>query len=393
MRKNYPDLSNTIFIEVLQFRKKLSQWFFILGFLFLSLSSSYGQQFNAEVPTPFTSNNFDGLSVSKNTTRTSGIGLCALCGVTNEGNLIDGNLANFATSNFGVVIGLGTTSFENSLRVTDSNTTYDAGTFAGFKMGSSGNLLSLELLGGVTIKTYNNGIEQESFTGASLLNLSLLAGSGSDVIGFNTTKQFDAIEAVFSNTVALLSSTNIYHAVIRQYTAGPALACNTATKMSLPAYPVIINPVNTGVSGISVGSGVSNVENAISSSDTDYATINSTIAVGATASIAIKDQLTDYPAGTYAGFEISNSNLLNLSVLGRLTISTYLNGVERETFSGNNLLAGVSLLDSGGRFKVGFVSTQVFDEVKLSIDQSVGVTLGETRVYELFSKVFVQVQL
>ena len=340
----------------------------------LSLSS-YGQQFNAETPTPFTSNNFDGLSVSTNVSGVC-VGLLG-CGIDNKDLLIDSDLTNNATSNFGL-LGVGTS---HSFKVTDGNTTYASGTFAGFKISAGASILSLNLLNNVVIKTYINNVEQESFSGASLLNLSLLSGAGSDIVGFNTSKPFDAVEIELNSGLSLLSSTKIYHAVIRQYTAGPALACNTATKMSLPAYPVIINSVNTGVSGISVGSGVSNVENAISSSDTDYATINSTIAVGATASIAIKDQLTDYPAGTYAGFEISNSNLLNLSVLGRLTISTYLNGVERETFSGNNLLAGVSLLDSGGRFKVGFVSTQVFDEVKLSIDQSVGVTLGETRVY------------
>ncbi|MFA9187264.1 hypothetical protein AAGV33_02965 [Flavobacterium sp. FBOR7N2.3] len=373
MRKNYPDLSNTIFIEVLQLRKKLNQWFFILGFILLSLNS-YGQECNAEIPTPFVSANFDNLSVSTNTTGVC-LGLVG-CGIDNESRLIDASLTNFATANFGV-LSVGT---NHSLRVTDGNSTFAAGTFAGFKISPSGGLLSLDLLNGITIRTYNDGNLRETFSGASLLSLNLLSGPSEYIVGFNTTQTFDAVEIVLDGGVSLLTSTNIYHAVIREYCAGPALVCNTATKLSLPTYPVAISQDNTGMSGVSVGS-VADAENAISSSDSDYASINLTVGLLASGSIAIKDQLTDYPAGTYAGFEIENTNLLSIAALGNVVVSTYLNGSFQEEFSGSDLVANVGLLSSGGRFKLGFVSTQDFDEVKLSVNQTVGLNLGTTRVY------------
>ncbi|RVT78391.1 DUF11 domain-containing protein [Flavobacterium sufflavum] len=372
MRNNYLDLSNKNLIQITQLRNRFNKLFLFLGLILLSLNS-YGQC-NVEVPTPFVSANFDNLSVSTNTT-----GVCLSivgCGINNESRLIDASLTNFASANFGVV-SIGTS---HSLRVTDSNTTYTAGTFAGFKIAPSGGLLSLDLLNGITIKTYNDGVQQQSFSGASLLGLSLLSSPTDYIVGFNTSVAFDAIEIVLDGGVSLLSSTNIYHAVVREYCAGPALVCNTATKVSLPTYPVAIDQANTGVSGVSVGS-VSNVENAISSDANDYATINLTVGLLASGTIAIKDQLTDYPAGTYAGLEIENSNLLSLTALGNVVVSTYLNGVLREQFSGNNLVANTSLLASGGRFKLGFVSTQSFDEVKLSVNQTLAVNLGTTRVY------------
>ncbi|KDN56728.1 DUF7507 domain-containing protein [Flavobacterium seoulense] len=376
MRKNYPDLSNNPFIEALQLRNKISKLFFFLGLLLLSLNF-YGQN-NAEIPTPLTTDNFgNGLSVSKSTF-TSGLGLCIGCNISNEANLINTNLTDYATASFGAL----NVGFNHSLRVTDANKTFAAGTFAGFKIGPSGGLLSLELLNGVTIRTYNDGVLRETFSGASLLSLNLLSSPTEYIVGFNTILTFDAIEIVLNGGVSLLGSTNVYHAVVREYSAGPALVCNTATKLSLPTHPVGISHLNTGVTGVNlVGSGVSNVENVINSNDTDYATINFAVGLGVTGSIAVKDQVTDYPAGTYAGFEISNPSILNVSVLGNVVVSTYLNGTQVESFSGNNLLAGVALLGSNDRFKVGFVATQTFDEVKLSIAQPVAVNLGETRVY------------
>ncbi|TWI43932.1 putative repeat protein (TIGR01451 family), partial [Flavobacterium glaciei] len=373
MRKNYPNLLNTIFIEALLFKTNLNKRFLFLSFLLLSLNC-YGQQCNAEIPTPFVSTTFDNLSVSTNTT-----GVCIPivgCGINNGNNLINASLTDFATASFGI-LSAGT---NHSLRVTDGNDTFSAGTFAGFKISPSGGLLNLDLLGGITIRTYNNGVLRETFSGASLLSLGLLTSPSDYIIGFNTSATFDAIEIVLNGGVTLLNSTNIYHAVIREYCAGPILECNTLTKLSLPTYPVAISQANTGVSGVSVGS-VADVENAISSNDSDYASINLTVGLIASGSIAIKDPITDHPAGTYAGFEIENTNLLSLAALGNVVVSTYLNGVFREQFSGTDLVANVSLLSSGGRFKIGFISTQDFDEVKLSVNQTAGVSLGTTRVY------------
>ncbi|AOZ99393.1 hypothetical protein BIW12_08030 [Flavobacterium commune] len=335
--------------------------------------NSFGQC-NVATPTPFVSANFDDLSVSTNT---SGGCISLLgCGIFNESRLINASLTDFATASFGV-LSIGT---NHSLRVTDGNSTFAAGTFAGFKIAPAGGLLSLDLLNGIRIRTYNDGVLRETMSGASLLGLTLLSSPTDYIVGFNTALTFDAVEIVLDGGVSLLSSTDIYHAVIREYCAGPALDCNTVTKLSLPTHPVAISQANTGMSGVSVGS-VTDVENAISASDTDYATINLTVGLLASGSIAIKEMITDYPAGTYAGVEIENLNLLSIAALGNVVVSTYLDGVLREQFSGTNLVANASLLASGGRFKLGFVANQSFDEVKLSVNQTIGLNLGTTRVY------------
>ena len=375
MRKNYPDLSNQTLTNIKKTRSVFRSLLLFIGFMLLSFNS-YGQC-NVEEPTPLVSVSPGDFTISKNTFANGPLALCVGCSLTGESNLIDSNLTNAATASFGVL----TVNYSHSLRVTANNTTtYAAGTFAGFKIGPNGGLLSLDLLNGTVIKTYNNGVEQESFSGASLLGLSVLSSPGQYIVGFNTTTAFDAVEIVLNAGVGLLTATNVYHAVVREYCAGPALGCNAVAKMSLPTYPVAISQANTGMSGVSVGN-VANVENAISSSDTDYATINLTVGLLASGSIAVKDQLTNYPAGTYAGFEIENSGLLNIAALGNVVVSTYLNGTFQEQFSGNDLVANVGLLPSAGRFKLGFISTLGFDEVKLSVNQTVGLNLGTTRVY------------
>ena len=320
---------------------------------------------------PFTSAVFDNLNV---TTSTSG--LCVLgCGISNSSRLIDNNLTNFATAS--TSIGVGVT---HNLRVTDGNTTYPAGTFAGYRIAPNGGLLSADLLNSVTIRTFLNGAIKETFSGSSLVNVSLLGNAGSYVIGFNTNQTFDAIEISLNSLVGALTSTNIFYPVISTYCAGPALDCNVPTAMNYPAFPTTIQYTHTGLSGVSVGS-VSNAENVISASSSDFASLNLLVGVLGSASLAVKDQVTDYPAGTYAGFEIENTNLVSVSALGNIQIKTYLNGVLKEQFSGSNLLVNGTLLNTTGRYKIGFVSTQAFDEVQISINQTVGINLGTTRVY------------
>jgi uncharacterized repeat protein (TIGR01451 family) len=349
----------------------LQRALFCLSIVLLSFNS-YGQC-NSEIPTPFVSSTFDGLS-----TLTSSTGLCTpilVCGVSNEANLIDGDLTNFATSAFGISVNTA-----HLLRVVDANTVYQAGTFAGFNIAPSGGLLSGSILNGITIRTYKAGVLREALSGSSLLNSNTISSPGNYIVGFNTSFSFDAIEIVLDGGVNLLSTTSIYYAVIRSYCSGPDLECNTATKMNLPVYPMSIDPANTGISGVSLGS-VINAENAVSSDDTDYATIDLALGVQATGSIAIKNQVSDFPAGTYAGVAIENSNLASASVLANVIVSTYLNGVFKEQFSGSSLLLNAALLNASGRYNLGFVTTESFDEVKLAINQFVGLDLGTTKVY------------
>ncbi|RTZ03794.1 hypothetical protein EKM03_12550, partial [Flavobacterium sp. GSP6] len=327
-------------------------------------------QCNSDTPLPFIDSTYGNLLATASIN-----GVCVLCAVPNASRLIDTDLNNFATA-FVTIGAAGSANY----RVTDTDTDYSAGTYVGYRI-DTGNLLSLNLLGSITIRTYLNGTLKEIASGSSLLGVGLLNGSGNNyVVGFNTTQDFDAIEISVEGLASLLNTIDVYYPVIQNYCTGPALSCNTASAMNLPAYPVSLEPSHTGISGISLGT-IYDALNVISANTNDYATITLTAGVAASGSIAVKDQLTDYSAGTYAGFEIENSNLLNVSALGNISIITYLNGVQQESFLGNNLVVNGSLLNNPGRYKVGFVSTKSFDEVQLSINQTLSLNLGSTRVY------------
>ncbi|PZX94695.1 hypothetical protein DOS84_03840 [Flavobacterium aquariorum] len=373
MRKKYPTLSinqldQSIALEVLikvVFRRVLFSMIF-----YLFATTNILAQCNTETPLPFIDSTFGNLSATSSLS-----GLCLLCSASNASRLIDADLNNFATAS----VSIGVAGSAN-YRVTDNDTDYLAGTYAGYRINVSG-LLSVNLLGSITIRTYLNGVLRETATGSSLLGLGLLNGSGNNyVLGFNTTKSFDAIEISVGSLVGLLNTVDVYYPVIRNYCAGPALSCNTASPMNLPTYPVSIEASHTGVSGVTVGN-IFDAENVISSSTGDYATITLTAGIASSGSISVKDQLTDYPLGTYAGFEIENSNLLSVSALGNIRITTYLNGAPQDQFFGNNLVVNGALLNNSGRYKVGFVSTKSFDEVQISINQTVALSLGSTRVY------------
>jgi uncharacterized repeat protein (TIGR01451 family) len=328
-------------------------------------------QCNTENPIPFTTASFDNLTTSSSTS-----GLCLVgCGISNVTRLTDTNLTNFATAT--TTIGLGVI---HRLRSTDTNDIFAAGNFAGYRIAPNGGVLSVDLLNNISITTYLGGVARQSVSGASLINISLLANPGNYILGFNTTQTFDAIEISISSLVGASTSTNIYYAVIRNYCAGPDLACNTPTALNLPAYPAVIEYNHSGLSGVGIGT-ISNPENAVSSSATDYAALTLTAGVLASARLSIKDQIADYPSGTYAGFEIENINLVTASALSNIQVTTYLNGVQRDQFSGSNLIVNGTLLNASGHYKLGFVSALSFDEVQLSVNQVIGFNLGTTKIY------------
>ncbi|MCA0234719.1 MAG: hypothetical protein LCH91_29985 [Bacteroidetes bacterium] len=316
-------------------------------------------------------------SINGDNTGISGIA-CVGCSVTDASNAISSSTTDYATITMAVSAGS-----VGSLAVKDQITDYPAGTFAGFNISNPG-LIGANLLSGITIKTYLNGTLQETSSTGTLLSLNsaLLTGTGEQLVGIVTTAAFDEVKIEISNLLGVLSVTRVYGAVFQRYCAGPALVCNTQTSMNNPVYPTSISGSNTGISGVAcVGCSVTDASNAISSSATDYATITMAVSAGSVGSLAVKDQITDYPAGTFAGFNISNPGLIGANLLSGITIKTYLDGALQETSSTGTLLSLNSILLTGtGEQLVGIVTTAAFDEVKIEISNLLGV-LSETRVY------------
>ncbi|WP_044233587.1 hypothetical protein [Haliscomenobacter hydrossis] len=337
---------------------------------------------------PWVDSSFTGLSSS--VIDPAADGLACLGSNTNLGNLLNNNLSDFASINF--FSGLGGCSSTLSVVDTDVSDTYPVGTFAGYRVGTAG-LVGISIGLNITISTYNGGsfVESQTVVSSGLgLNSSLINGDGTATLGFVTTVgAFDEIRITYTAAVALLFTGTVYHAVVERFCAGPSLACNVQTRMNNPTFPTLIGASNTGLSGgVCVGCSVNNTENTVSSSTTDFATIVLTAALGTTGSIAVKDQLTDYPVGTFAGFDISNPNLINANLLSGITIRTYKDGSPREASNSGTLLSvGSTLLTGAGKQTVGFVTTMDFDEVKIEVTNLLGIA-STTNVYGAIFQTF-----
>ncbi|MEZ4622400.1 MAG: cadherin repeat domain-containing protein [Caldilineaceae bacterium] len=87
----------------------------------------------------------------------------------------------------------------------------------------------------------------------------------------------------------------------------PPLVCSagTGTNWVLPDYFVEINSAASGISGICIGCSVSNTANIIDSNVNNFGTIQLTVGLGASGTIAVRNSTTiSYPAGTFAGFVV-----------------------------------------------------------------------------------------
>ncbi|MDD7888158.1 gliding motility-associated C-terminal domain-containing protein [Flavivirga sp. 57AJ16] len=338
---------------------------------------------NTDLPVPITNSDYTDLTATSTTT-----GICVIgCGIQDAANLVDSNHTNFASAT--TLLGVGVT---HTLRVTDNTLDeyYSSGNYAGFLIENS-SVVQNDLLDAIVVRTYLDGVEQESNSSTSLLAVnSTLLGSNSYYVGFYTTQNFDAVEISISSLASALSTTNIYYAVTNSFCVGPALECNTPTMLAKPNFPARIVNEHTGMEGvISTGSVVNAIE-AIDSDSNTYASMNFNLGVGATGNLAIKDELTNHIANTYVGFDIENTSVLSLDLLNGITLRTYLDGVLQESKTGSSELLSVDsgLLFTGTeRSQVGFVTALPFDEVQISIEQT-SINLGSTRIYGLVLESF-----
>lgn len=350
----------------------------ILLFLTLIYSvdlSSQQSNLTCNTPSPWIPPLFTNLTVSH-----SSFGLACWEGdVACPGDDVPANVVNASTSDFafGEITGVG----ELNLRVTDGTNDYSAGNFAGFRISSG--LLDISLLGSITISTYLNNVFVESVSGGNLLIVDVNFGLDEYDIGFVTTASFDAVEITIDNAIGI-GDYLVYYAIMEDFCPGPTPDCNELTEIHNPEYPVYIDGEHTGITGVACAlCDVINTENVIDDDLSNYAEIIVVAGVLSVGSLAVKDQLSDYPAGTFAGFHIENPSLINANALTGITISTYLDGTlqESETNLGALITVGSGLLVGTGEQYVGFVTTEPFDEVKISLSNVATFDIGTTRVY------------
>ncbi|MDB5978606.1 MAG: hypothetical protein JWR07_5366 [Nevskia sp.] len=151
------------------------------------------------------------------TTHTDGI--CLFCSVSQPENVVDQDPTDYAIINRPVAVA-GT----ESLTVTNTNTDpsvtpYAAGHLVGFVASNPAELLTLELLKGVTVNTFLKGVPADTAgaTVSSVLHLdllTLLANPKSAFVGFIATQPFDAVQIASSGLVSAVAQTNVYQACV-----------------------------------------------------------------------------------------------------------------------------------------------------------------------------------
>ena len=302
---------------------------------------------------------------------TSTPGLAAASGdcadkVSNPTNAVDSDLTNYAT--FSSLASVFCTA-----RLTVGLNGTAPGTYkAGFVIGQDNNLLDAGVLSSLVLKTYKNGVLQETGTGASLLSLSVLPDNKS-LVTFQATQPFDAVSIERSDAVAALDNLRLYYGV------GVA---STSPQQTLSSFADPTGHYKTFSNGVAcVNCSVTSPANAAGSPNS-RATVNTLAGAANSAGIQLDLNGTGN-AGNRAGMVLGNGTVLDVAALNRLTLVTYdAAGNVLETASGSSVVSVTVLPD--GRQTVSFNTTKNFAKVGLIVNDLLGVSTN-TDVYYAFS--------
>lgn len=314
----------------------------------------------------------------------SGVACVACNFLTNPENLVNADKNDFATYNTGVALLAG-----NGVSVTDAILTYPAGWHAGYVFDLGSASLSAAVLATFTIETYNNGVLQESKTSATGLSVSLLGGSAGKVyLNFATTQAFDEVRFVFNSVAGAITTLRIYYAMAFDPLCGTSFTAGTCYKQL--AGPSTDVSFNGGLLNALVT--LTNPGNINDGNKTTAATVNVPVAtpiLSAPVYVGVRDRELIYPAGSKAGFSIGYAgSLLTASVLNSLSIQTRLNGVIQETVnlgSGSGVTIGALTAGAVNEKEVSITTTLAFNEVRLILDNTLGVNVGAIDIYYAFA--------
>ena len=243
-----------------------------------------------------------------------------------------------------------------------------AGYRAGVLLANASSLLSLNALGTVTLRTYLSGatpeLREEKVVRTDVVRASLLATDRPTQLEFVSSKSFDAVEVEIGGLLGVSYTTNIYYA----YGVRPGVQTRAAGYLSQFAAPTSAEFSTRDHTGLAcVLTDVDDPERVADFDLTNFATFRSALTVTCQPSLRTKlagMPAGGVPAGYHAGFVVGQAGLLDAGVLSGLRVSTYLNGVLRESRTGTGLLE-LSVLP-GGKAQVSFPATQLFDEVGIS---------------------------
>ncbi len=305
-------------------------------------------------------------------------GLVAAGGtVDNINNIINSDTTDYAEIDLSVGV---ISSLE--IGVYDVLQEYSEPQFVGFEI-ETATLLDINLLNNISLTTYLNGVATgDSVSGASiLLSAPLLVGLNKQTIGMVTSNTFDEVRLEFNTTVGVnLGVFRIYNSTIKKLCT-KELACSQTYYLNSPEFSTYVDYAKSGVSGlVCVGCNVSNTDAVLSTSNTDFASINITAGVAATGSLAVRDATNAYPANSTAGFVVkSNSSIVEVSLFDSITIETLdQNGNVLESASGSDLIDLTVLINllggtPNGIYNLGFETTQKYYGIQITVSKLVDV--------------------
>ena len=306
------------------------------------------------------------------------LGACVNTDVLNPANAVDGSLTNYAQ--FGTFVSV---SCPSTLAVKLENLrTAPAGYYAGFVLGTAG-LIDVTALSNLRLTTYktSNGVrtKQESASGPSLLDLNVLP-NGKFQVSFPTTLPFDEVQVEQLDVLAVLSDLKIYHG----FGIEPSAFIGSTRILSDFDQATSSTKVAVSISGVAcVLCGVATPEGAADSNPTTKAVLNVTLGLATSVELKVGLRGTGV-AGYRAGMVISsNTGLLDVSLLDRLTLTTYgSDGQPVESASGSALLALNVLPD--GRQELSFLTTRDFASVQLSTSALAGLGVN-INIFQAFA--------
>lgn len=298
----------------------------------------------------------------------SGGTLCVDSGVLNPLNAVTPSLTDNATLH---VTGVGC---KAALQVKLEGSA-PAGYHAGFVIGSS-SLLDVNVLSSLKLKTYKDGVLQETGSAANLLELKLLP-DGKYQVSFKSSLPFDRVELEKTGVAGLLDDLQVYYGFgiePRAFEDQDPLLSDFAAGQTSGNYQT----------GGNCPSCIQNPERAADASLTNYAQINfPTISLGGSQTLRLRVN-GDANAGNRAGVAMSfNNGLLSTSLLSNITLRTYdAAGNVLESASGTGLLS-TGLL-GGSAQEIGFMTTQDFEWIEVEINNGIGLG-SNAQIYYAFA--------
>lgn len=318
--------------------------------------------------------------------------LCLATGTTGTvENVTDGDLTNFVQYTQGLDLASNTSVFG----VCNTQGKYKASVAeprrVGFVMQATNQFLDVDLLKFFVIKTYLNGVEQESslVDQNNAIAADLIAGFDNQLrYSITATKDFDAVALWTAGLLNLnISKFRIYYA-FEEPASNDCLVGNgngaCVSLLSTDEYGAQIAYNHTGFGGLAnVGAFMINLANAIDGDMNSYALINKVAGIGSSATLSVKTNRI-IGNGYQAGFIIQDQTwVTNADLLSQVKIKTYLNGVHTGDEFGTPAVLSLDLIGSGDRAYLTVIPTSPFDEIQLDLSGLLDAAVN-TKVFGAF---------